>query len=115
MGNVHLFLAVVKYGFNTKSFADVMYAFTQMQGEARNSGDLHPTASEKESLRTHALMARANLREGRRLSKTSKPLSDEQQKLVLKLESGELEREVFAANKKYGHGQGVTTESHATN
>ena len=100
MGNVQLFRAVVKYGFfDIQSFADFMYAYTQMQGEARNSGDLHPTASEKESLRTHALMARANLREGRRLSKKSKPLSDEQQELLCKFESGELEREVLAANK----------------
>ena len=72
------------------SFADLMYAFTQMQREARNSGDVHPTVSNKESLRAHALLAHANLREGRRLSKTSKPLSDEQHRLVRKFESGEL-------------------------
>ena len=36
---------------------------------------------------------------------------DAEQKLVLKLDSGELEREAVDANKKYGHGEGVTRMS----
>ena len=76
----------MKYGFyDTQSFADFMVAYTQMQREERDSGDLHPTASMKPwrqftvaILRKHALKGRAILKEARRLNK---PLSDGYKKL----------------------------------
>ena len=102
----------VKYGFiDTKSLAEFMFAFKQMQDEAKDSGGSHPTAAEKESLRQDALCARAKLREGKRLAHTNKQLSREQRELLAKLESGELEREAVAANQKYGYGEGVTRTS----
>ena len=112
MGNGQLFRAIVKYGFfDTQSFAHFMRAFTEMQVEARNSGDIRPTASEREEARANARMARANLREGRRLSKTRKLLTPKQGRLLCRFQRGELEREVLDANQKYSHGQGVTRMS----
>ena len=110
MGNGHLFRTIVKYGFyDTQSFTDFMIAYTQMQREEKDSGDVHPTASEKQKLREQALKARADLKEGRRLSnKSFLELSQAQRDLVCKFQSGELERKVKDANKKYGYGQGVT-------
>ena len=112
MGNGQLFRAIVKYGFfDTKSFAQFMGAFTQMQVEAKNSGDILPTASEREEARANARRARANLREGRRLSKSRKLLNPKQSMLLRKFERGELEQEVSEANQKYRHAQGVTRMS----
>ena len=112
MGNAQLFRAVVKYGFfDTQSFAHFMRAFTEMQVEARNSGDIRPTASEREEARANARMARANLREGRRLSKTRKLLTPKQGRLLCRFQRGELEQEVLEANQKYRHAQGVTRMS----
>ncbi len=112
MGNAQLFRAVVKYGFmKPKTLAAFMYAFKQMQIEASCSGAIHPTAQEKEELRNRALKARANLREAKRLTNTAKPLSAEQEQLLDKFDSGELEREAFAASRKYGFGEGVNRMS----
>ena len=100
MGNGQLFRAIVKYGFfDTKSFAHFMKAFTQMQVEARNSGDIPPIASEREKLRTHARTARVNLREGRRLSKTRKLLTPKQGRLLCRFTRGELDEKSWMQTK----------------
>ena len=114
MGNAHLFRAVVKFGFiKPKTLSAFMCAFKQMQIEASSSGDSHPTAQRKEELRNRALKARANLREAKRLTNTAKPkqLSVEQEQLLDKYNTGELEREVLNANRKYGYGEGVNRMS----
>ena len=77
--------------------------------EERNRSDPHPTAEEKEILRSIALMSRAKLKAGKRCSELRRPLSDEEYEQSAKYESGRLHDEVDAANKAYGHGQGVTT------
>ena len=82
-----------------------------MQVEARNSSDIHPTASEREEARANARMARANLREGRRLFNSKKRLNTKQAKLLGKFKRGELDQEVSEANQKYRHAQGVTRMS----
>ena len=110
MGNGALFSAVVKYGFfDAVSFVDFIKGFEKLKDEQRKSGDPHPTAEERENLRSKALDARANLKIGKRCSGLRKLLSAEEAKWSAKHISGELEREVHAANKAYGHGQGVTT------
>ena len=110
MGNAQLFRAVVKFGFiKPKTLSSFMYAFKQMQIEESSSGDLHPTAQEKEELRNRALIARANLKEAKRLNNTEQPkqLSKEQEHLLDQYENKELQRAVLIANTKYGYGAGV--------
>ena len=113
MGSVDLFSVVVKHG-DLMDLVDFRLALRQEK--ARNSGDSHLTEVEKEDLCTNALIARAKLREGRIVAKRctkrrEEQLSDEEQKLVLKLHSGELERDAVEANKKYGIGEEVTRMS----
>ena len=80
---------------------EFMHATTEIQDEAKNSGDFHPTEEEIEELRTNVTMTRANLKEAKRLDTLSEPLSIEEQKLVFQLKSGVLALENLHAKQKY--------------
>ena len=94
--------------FDPRGMGEPMVAYSQLK---ENSVDDAVATTTMEARRSEAVRARNTLRKAQSLATSRQTLDSNQQALVLRFHSGELERDTIKNNQAYGYGEGVKRAS----